>query len=95
MVNLLRSSLDEFSIQLTDGQAPLYGSGIGDESVSVNSVRVLNDARVGIDGRVVDPAAVQGCLAVAQLDREFVQRSAEQIHQGRAGIQVVAPLSSG
>jgi hypothetical protein len=28
MVNLARTSLDEFSIQLGDGQAPLFGSGV-------------------------------------------------------------------
>ncbi len=44
-VNLVRSSLDEFSIQLDDSQAPLYGSGIDDGSVRPNSVRVMQDDR--------------------------------------------------
>ena len=45
MVNLVRTSLDEFSIQLGDGQAPLFGSGVDDASVAANSVRVIQDAR--------------------------------------------------
>ena len=50
MVNLLRASLDEFSIQLSDGQSPLYGSGIDDKTVSTNSVRVIQDARELVRG---------------------------------------------
>jgi len=45
LVNLTRTSLDEFSIQLDDGQASLFGSGIDDTSVQVNSVRVMQDDR--------------------------------------------------
>ncbi len=44
-VNLLRTSMDEFSIQFSDGQAPLYGSGIDDTTVHANSVRVMQDDR--------------------------------------------------
>lgn len=44
-VNLIRTSLDEFSIQLDDGRASLFGSGIDDATVLTNSVRVVQDDR--------------------------------------------------
>ncbi len=44
-VNLIRGSLDGFSIQLDDGRTPLFGSGIDDTTVLVNSVRVVQDVR--------------------------------------------------
>jgi len=44
-VNLVRGSLDGFSIQLDDGRTPLYGSGIDDTTILANSVRVVQDVR--------------------------------------------------
>jgi len=51
LVNLASTSLDRFSIQLGDGQAPLFGSGIDNMTVSTNIVRVLQDDRELIRGQ--------------------------------------------
>jgi len=51
LVNLARTSLDRFSIQLGDGQPPLFGSGIDDMTVSTNFVRVLQNDRELVRGQ--------------------------------------------
>jgi hypothetical protein len=50
LVNLARTSLDNFTIKLTDTRLPLYGSGINRATVSSDIVKVIQDNRTLEEG---------------------------------------------
>jgi hypothetical protein len=50
LVNLLRTTLNEFSIQLVDSFGPLGGIGLDDTTVSGDAVRISQDGRQLVEG---------------------------------------------
>jgi len=50
-VNLLRTSLDHFAIQLVDREGPLSGIGLDDSTVTKGSVRIFQDGVLLAEGR--------------------------------------------
>jgi len=50
LVNLFRASLDQFSIQLVDGEGSLGGIGVDDSTVTGKAITVIQDSQVLIEG---------------------------------------------
>ncbi len=98
-VHLAHTALDRFSIQLADGQAPLFGSGIDTLTVSTGMVSIMQDNRElvrGVDFTVwYDSTSnilhIVPLAGVWQVDSNYVirlQNRDQHLIEARSGDQI-------